>query len=148
MTQDERLLRLEISESARDVLSSYCRSLDTSDPGLLESILHPDVVLERAPDSPVVGREDVLKFFLVALEHKVESRRHFVTNPVVNVLSASTAQVSSYFFALHNDKGQLNFAWGDYQFDVECSDGRCLIKRLVIGLDMPIAPLSTMLGDS
>lgn len=146
MTLEQRIARLEFKEDARDVLSMYCRALDTANEKLLISILHPDVELQRPDDELVIGRDAVFEFFRQALADRVEFRRHFVTNPEVTVTSDSVACAESYFFALHHDKGQLSFAWGGYQLEVIRDNDGIFIKKLVIDLDMPISPLRSMLG--
>ena len=147
MNFEQQLALLQLKEDARDVLNSYCRALDTDDLELLASILDSQVVLNRPPDQPVTGRAAVLDFFQGALEHKVDSRKHFATNPVVTVSEDGTARVSSYLYAVHYVQETLSCAWGEYVFDVACDQDRVLITGLQIRLDMPIAPIRSMLGE-
>jgi hypothetical protein len=147
MNIEKQLAMLQLKEDARDVLNSYCRALDTDDLDLLGSILHSEVVLNRPPDQPVTGRSAVIDFFRGALEHKVDSRKHFATNPAVTVNDDGTARVTSYFYALHHVQNTLSCAWGEYLVDVARNQDRLLITGLQIRLDMPIAPIKSMLGE-
>jgi hypothetical protein len=147
MNVEQQLALLQLKEDARDVLNGYCRALDTDDIELLGSILHAEVVLSRAPDEPVTGRSAVLDFFRGALEHKVDSRKHFATNPVVVANGDGTARITSYFYAIHHVQSSLSCAWGEYVFDVARSGDQVLVTGLQIRLDMPITPIKSMLGE-
>jgi hypothetical protein len=80
------------------------------------------------------------------LTHRVDHRKHFNTNTVVTQTGPNTASAQSYFFAFHHNSGQLSVAWGSYRFATHIDRGVALITELNIELDIPIAPLNSMLG--
>jgi ketosteroid isomerase-like protein len=144
----ERLRTLEIADAARNAITRYCMALDLSDLKMLESAFADNIVMHRSPNQNLIGREAVLAFFADVLTHRVDHRKHFNTNTVVTRTGPETANAQSYFFAFHHDGGQLSVAWGSYRFTTRLDRGTALITELNIDLDIPIAPLSSMLGSA
>lgn len=148
MGNDRQLRDIVIKESARDVLSQYCLALDLDDRDLLRGIFSENAVLKHPPDPDLVGREAVLEFFNAALNARVDHRKHFNSNVMVEVDDAGRAAGSAYFFALHSNKGLLSLAWGSYKFSVRVINGVGVIDELTIDVDVPISPVVSMLGSS
>lgn len=141
----DRLQALETAESARNLVNRYCTALDNQDLSLLASLFAEDIALDRAPDPPLHGRQAALDFFAGAFEHSVDRRKHFNTNTTVTASSKHSASVSSYFFAFHYHEGNLSLAWGSYHFGIRVSDGEAVITELKINLEVPMAPLSSLI---
>ena len=146
-SESQRLQQLENAEATRDALSRYCLALDIDDLELLRATFADDVVLHREPIDHLRGRDAVVAFFAEALSHRVDHRKHFHTNAVVTHTGANTASAHTYFFAFHHNHGELGLAWGDYRFNTRIENGVALITELTIGIDVPIAPVRTMLGN-
>lgn len=142
-----RIQQLENAEATRDALSRYCLALDIDDLDMLRATFADDVVLRRPPADHLQGRDAVVAFFADALSHRVDHRKHFNTNAVITHTGANTTSAHTYFFAFHHNKGELGVAWGDYRFNARVDNGVALITELTIDIDVPIAPVRTMLGN-
>lgn len=145
-SDSQRLQQLENAEATRDALSRYCLALDIDDLDMLRATFAEDVVLRRPPDDHLRGRDAVVAFFAEALSHRVDHRKHFHTNAVIAHTGGNTTRAHTYFFAFHHNQGELGLAWGDYRFEARVENGVALITELTIDVDVPIAPVHTMLG--
>jgi ketosteroid isomerase-like protein len=146
-SDSQRLQQLENAEATRAALSSYCLALDIDDLDMLRATFAEDVVLRRPPSDHLHGRTAVVEFFAEALSHRVDHRKHFHTNAVVTHTGANTTSAHAYFFAFHHNNGELGVAWGGYRCSARIDSGVAVITELYIDIDVPIAPVRTMLGS-
>lgn len=132
MTLDEIAAHLEIQQ----VLYRYCRGVDRGDAAMIAAVYH-----EGAIDNHGAWRGPGRSFgdYLVPGMDKVDLiGQHHITNVLIE-LSGDTAQVESYFMALHpetaNDAARLSFVGGRYLDRFEKREGRWLIADRVVVLD-------------
>jgi ketosteroid isomerase-like protein len=143
----KRLRDLEMREAAREVMFQYGLALDTNNFALLGQIFADDIVLDRPPGEKLYGRDAVTEFFTAALAHDVDSRKHFITNATITHTSEHTVVADSCVFALDHHDGELRVAWGRYRMNIQFAGDNARVSELGIYLDMPIAPVRSMLGS-
>lgn len=130
-----RLERLELIEIAKFTTVRYGRAVDAKDlDDLRAGIFSADVVL-RTPKAEYRGIDEVVGFYTGAFAAEPGTRRHFLTNQIVDVTASDRIEVDSYFFFVSADATSV-IGWGNYQDVVLVRDGVARIAEKTIGIDV------------
>ncbi len=136
MSNDEgRLERMELTEIAKAATVRYGRAVDAKDLHRLRSDVFRDDIILRTPASEYRGIDDVVAFFAAAFEAEPGTRRHFVTNQLIDVRGAERIEIDSYFLFVSADARSV-IGWGGYQDVVSVRGGEGRISEKTITLDV------------
>jgi ketosteroid isomerase-like protein len=91
---DERLRDLLDKQEIHEAMLRYCRGCDRADGDLLKSVLHPDAVFERGPDSWQGVEENVAD--LIERTRMATKQLHTVTNELIEI-NGNSARVEAYW---------------------------------------------------
>ncbi len=131
-----RLARLEAAEDARNLMAAYATACDAEDVLALSAIFAPDMVLET-PHRRCEGREAVLDFYREAFATGASSKRHFVTNVIVD-RSGPQLVGRAYFIVVSADGDRPLVGWGHYRDTFAERDGRLVFVTKWIELELQV----------
>ena len=135
-----RLARLELIEAARLCVTRYVNACDQRDhEALAREVFAEDAVL-HVPGADFHGREAVVAFFREAFTASPRLQRHFLANPVTEVVDAGTVVSSCYFLYVGSDADVI-LGCGSYRDVMVVHDGvaRMREKTIVMDVMQPIA---------
>ena len=135
-----RLTRLELIEAARLCVTRYVNACDRRDhEALAREVFAEDAVL-HVPGADFSGREAVVAFFRDAFTASPQLQRHFLANPVTEVVDAGTVVSCCYFLYVGSD-ADLILGFGSYRDVMVVRDGIARMREKTITMDLmqPIA---------
>ena len=141
-----RLGRLEMIEAARACLTRYARACDALDHrALAEQVFAPDAVL-HIPGADYHGRDAIVAFFATAFAAAPRMQRHFLANPVTEIVGDDTVAISAYFLYLSTDGG-IVLGCGTYRDLVHVHDGIGRVRDKTIAVEV-MQPLAGVAGPT
>lgn len=135
-----RLARLELIEAARLCVTRYVNACDRRDhEALAREVFAEDAVL-HVPGADFRGRDAVVAFFREAFTGSPRLQRHFLANPVTEIVDAGTVVTSCYFLYVGSD-AEVILGCGSYRDVIVLRDGvaRMQEKTIVMDLMQPLA---------
>ena len=135
-----RLARLELIEAARLCVTRYVNACDRRDhEALAREVFAEDAVL-HVPGADFHGREAVVAFFREAFTASPRLQRHFLANPVTEVVDSGTVVTACYFMYVGSD-ADVVLGCGTYRDLVVVHDGVARMREKTIAMDLmqPIA---------
>jgi ketosteroid isomerase-like protein len=136
LSDANRLARLEIAESARNLVASYAAAVDAEDAGALAAIFAPDMELST-PHRHCPDRDAVLEFYRGTFARSRSPKRHFITNVAVDQ-SGGQPVASSYFVFVTAEEGQPLIGWGRYRDTFGWRDGRLVFVAKWIETELQV----------
>lgn len=130
MTLDEAKSHLEI----REVIYTYCRSVDRGDAALIASAYHEDAEDDHGTFKGL-GR-DFAPHIVAQMDRAGAIGQHHVTNVLITFLDADTAESESYVIALNPEPGgRVALVYNRYFDRFERRAGAWKIARRMVIID-------------
>jgi len=123
--------RVNISEQ----LFRYCYFFDSNNTQGLRSLFTDDAVVDYGPEVPsLVGIENIMASISKGLTNTFVATSHHLSNVIIELNSADTAQATSYVYAWHKyyAKPEIGFLWGQYSHSLRRVDDEWKISSLTL----------------
>lgn len=116
------------------LIYQYCECFDRNDPQGVAELFTPDAVIDYNPDTANILGADLAASIATGLRDTFAATSHHVSNILINLHTADTADSLSYIDAWHRYHAEVpdGYLWGRYRHEFKRTEKGWRISRLLL----------------